>query len=232
MTDIVPGGGAAADHQVGGTGPHPDLPVLGPVTGSWSRYLSDDTWYWSDEMYVIHGFAPGQVLPSTELVLRHKHPEDLERSQRLVQTAAELGTPFSNYHRIIDARGRVRQVLTVGRGFTDADGELVEVTGYTVDLTATWQAEVQPAIEEALGNAMEHRGSIEQAKGGLMVALGLSADDAFELLRETSNRENIKLHELARRVVEEVTRIRPSPGSEAVTRDMLARAAMRSRPSG
>lgn len=119
--------------ELDGMSSHPDLPVLGPMTGSWSRSLTDDTWHWSDEMYAIHGYAPGEVFPTTELVLRHKHPEDLERSRRLVQTTAELGAPFSNYHRIIDAHGRVRDVLSVGRGFTDAHGELVEVNGYTVD---------------------------------------------------------------------------------------------------
>lgn len=232
MTHLDPAGPTTDAGRLSGAGPHPDLPVLGPVTGSWSRYLSDDTWYWSDEMYVIHGFAPGGVLPTTELVLRHKHPDDLERSQKAVRTAAELGTPYSNYHRIVDAHGRVRHVLSVGRGFTDADGGLVEVTGYTVDLTATQRAEVQPAIEEALRNATDHRGRIERAKGALMVALGLSDEAAFELLRETSNRENVKLHELAGRVVDELAHVRPNPGAEATMRGLVARVARSSRPSG
>lgn len=230
MTGLDPGKRTPRADQSTGAAPHPDLPVLGPMTGSWSRSLSDDTWYWSDEMYVIHGFAPGEVVPTTELVLRHKHPADLERSQRLVQTAAQLGTPFSNPHRIVDAQGRVHDVLSVGRGFTDADGELVEVSGYTVDLTATQRDDLQPAIEEALRGAMEHRGVIEQAKGGLMVAFRLDADGAFELLRQVSNRENIKLNDLARRVVDELERLQPGPESETAMQELLVRVARAPRP--
>lgn len=230
MTGLDPAKKTPGADQLAEVAPHPDVPVLGPMTGSWSRSLPDDTWYWSDEMYVIHGFAPGEVVPTTELVLRHKHPADLERSRRLVQTAAELGTPFSNPHRIVDAHGRVHDVLSVGRGFTDADGELVEVNGYTVDLTATQREEVQPAVEAALRGAMEHRGVIEQAKGGLMAAFRLDADGAFEMLRAISNRENIKLHDLAHRLVDELGRLEPSHESETAMHELLVRVARTTHP--
>lgn len=54
---------------------------------------------------------------------------------------------------------------------------------------------------EQLQEALLSRDVISQAKGILMERLKISADDAFELLRETSNRMNVRVHELAQRLV-------------------------------
>ena len=47
----------------------------------------------------------------------------------------------------------------------------------------------------------EHRAAIEQAKGALMLTFGVEEDGAFELLRAYSSRHNIKLAEVAHRIV-------------------------------
>ena len=58
-------------------------------------------------------------------------------------------------------------------------------------------------LSEHLGTAMQSRAVIEQAKGMLMAQTpGLTADDAFDLLVKTSQRENVKLREIAIRIVE------------------------------
>jgi hypothetical protein len=52
-----------------------------------------------------------------------------------------------------------------------------------------------------LARAMETRAVIEQAKGVIMGATGCTADDAFSLLTEQSQRENRKLREIAEEIV-------------------------------
>jgi hypothetical protein len=43
----------------------------------WYRfYFSDERWEWSPEVEQIHGYQPGTVTPTTQLVLSHKHPDD------------------------------------------------------------------------------------------------------------------------------------------------------------
>lgn len=57
-------------------------------------------------------------------------------------------------------------------------------------------------LGEQLGQAMASRAEIEQAKGILMAqSPGISADDAFEMLRRASQRENVKLRDIAKRLV-------------------------------
>jgi hypothetical protein len=50
---------------------------------------------------------------------------------------------------------------------------------------------------------------IEQAKGMLMQTFGLSADEAFEILRELSQHSNVKLRSVAQRIVLSWTRRGP-----------------------
>lgn len=57
--------------------------------------------------------------------------------------------------------------------------------------------------EEHLGDAVASRDVIGQAKGILMARQGVSADEAFDVLRRGSQRLNVKLRSLAERVVEQ-----------------------------
>jgi hypothetical protein len=60
-----------------------------------------------------------------------------------------------------------------------------------------------------LEQAMASRAEIEQAKGALRVVNACTADEAFALLVERSQRENVKLRDVALRVLEELSR--PTP---------------------
>jgi GAF domain-containing protein len=55
---------------------------------------------------------------------------------------------------------------------------------------------------DGLARAMESRAVIEQAKGVIIATTGVSAEEAFELLRAQSQAENRKLREIAAEIVE------------------------------
>ena len=61
-------------------------------------------------------------------------------------------------------------------------------------------------LAEQLEEAMRSRAVIEQAKGILIADRGCDADEAFELLRQASQRENAKLRDVAARIVNGRTR--------------------------
>ena len=56
-----------------------DIAEAGRQTGRFVYWISEDKWQWDDGVYRIHGYAPGEVEPTTELFLRHKHDQDRER---------------------------------------------------------------------------------------------------------------------------------------------------------
>jgi two-component system, response regulator PdtaR len=72
------------------------------------------------------------------------------------------------------------------------------------------EAEVDKAQQ-----ALEDRKLVERAKGLLMSALQLSEQDAFRRLQITARERNLRLAEVARRIVEQQSLLEPKPNSPA-----------------
>ncbi len=98
--------------------------------GSYRFWSKDQRWEWSDEVAELHGYEPGSVVPTMELVLSHKHPDDRDAVVDILSAAVTTGQPFCSRHRIRDTQGRVKHVLVVGDPMRDDTGELVGSTGY------------------------------------------------------------------------------------------------------
>lgn len=173
-------------------------PGLQPPVGRYRLDLKTERWAWSDEVFEMHGFSPGEVVPTTELMLSHKHPDDRERVDHALRMAASTGEPFSSVHRIRDARGRTRTIAVTGQGRRDPEtAEVTELFGYFIDVTDANRELAQREATASIQASAERRASIEQAKGVLMVAFGIDGDDAFEELRSASNQLNVPVRDLA-----------------------------------
>ncbi len=186
-------------------------PVIAAMAGGereqlgWFDYdLTTDTWTWSATLFRIHGFEPGEIVPSTAVFVSHKHPEDRAHTDDVLAAVLATGQPFCCRHRIITSTRQVRTVVTIGQGTLDATGRVMKVTGYFVDITDAATAVSQRAIQEAVAGSAAARAQIEQAKGALMVVQGVSADDAFAMLKWHSSHANIKLRDLAQLIVDAI----------------------------
>lgn len=172
----------------------------------WFRlYFGDDGsagehWEWSPEVALMHGYQPGTVSPTTELVLSHKHPEDRGFVAAALDETRNQRKAFSTRHRIIDTAGRTHHVIVVADQLIDDSGSVVGTHGFYVDVTPAERHE-QQRVSEAIAEIAENRATIEQAKGMLMAIYGITAEAAFELLRWRSQEGNVKLRVLADQVV-------------------------------
>jgi ANTAR domain len=79
--------------------------------------------------------------------------------------------------------------------------ELLVTVGGTVIGTMSQFGDAQRGALQ-LREATHSRALVDQAKGILMEALGCTADKAFDRMREISQQHNIKVTEVARRVIE------------------------------
>ncbi|WP_104139805.1 PAS and ANTAR domain-containing protein [Arthrobacter sp. ZGTC131] len=156
---------------------------------------------WSDELYALHGYSRGEIVPTLELLFSHKHPDDRERCQDIFAAACASGGYFCSYHRLIDARLREHRVLTAGEALMES-GTLVAVDGFIIDLTSTLHWETERASREAVEGATGTRSTIEQAKGILMGALRIGSDASFHLLATYSQHTNIKVASTATDLVQ------------------------------
>jgi PAS domain S-box-containing protein len=165
--------------------------------GRFRFFLDGHRWEWSDAVARMHGYQPGQVEPTTELLLRHKHPDDRERVAAVLERVMK-GKPFSSRHRIIDTAGRTHCVIVAGDRMVDGTGAPAGTSGFYIDVTDSLHAD----ITNVLSAVADARGRIEQAKGVLMVAYGISAERAFDILVWRSQEENLKVRDVAGRFLD------------------------------
>ena len=151
--------------------------------GRFSYDVPTDTWWWSTSLYTVHGFTPGEIVPTTALMCAHQHPDDRARAVQQIIAAVTAGSPFSSRHRILDAERRIHTVVTIGEAIRDEHGEITQVRGYLIDVTDALHRDVPAATRMAVELSAETRATIEQAKGALMITYGLDEAEAFALLR-------------------------------------------------
>jgi hypothetical protein len=175
-----------------------------PQRVGWFRfYFGDQRWEWSEQVQRLHGYQPGTVTPTTELVLAHKHPDDRPQVAETIDEMLHTRRAFSTRHRILDTSGAVHDVVVVGDQLTDHHDVVIGTHGYYADITPTAERTNDELITAKVAEIAEHRAVIEQAKGMLMLVYGLDAVAAFDLLKWRSQESNIKLRLLAQQIVED-----------------------------
>lgn len=96
---------------------------------------------WSDEMFRLFGFEPGEIEPTYERYLSVVHPDDRAASQAAVARALETGERLAHDERIIRRDGVERILHAVGQVVKDADGRPVRMVGSAQDVTETRAAQ-------------------------------------------------------------------------------------------
>lgn len=181
------------------------------VVGTFRFWFVGQRWEWSDEVARMHGYAPGTVEPTTELLLSHKHPDDRAHVQDILDYALHSGESFSSRHRFVDTAGRIHNVIVVADRMFDDAGAVVGTSGYYIDLTDTIAETAQTMLDETLPGLFENRAVIEQAKGVLMRIYRITAEQAFQVLRWRSQETNTKLRDLAAQLIAELDSVPPAP---------------------
>lgn len=179
-----------------------------PESVGWFRfYFEDQRWEWSEHVQRLHGYEPGTVTPTTELVLSHKHPEDRRQVTATINEMVAKRQAFSTRHRIVDTRGAVHQVVVVGDQVCDDDGQVIGTHGFYVDVTPQTKRPAEDAITGKVAAIAERRGVIDQTKGMLMLVYGIDAAAAFNLLKSLSQVRNIKLAMLAQQIAQDFSQL-------------------------
>ena len=201
-----------------------------PQRVGWFRfYFADQRWEWSEQVQRMHGYQPGTVIPTTELVLAHKHPDDRRQVAATIDEMLHTHRAFSTRRRILDTSGVVHHVVVVGDQLTDHEDVVIGTHGYYVDITPTSdRADDHDRITAKVAEITENRAVIEQAKEMLMLVYGLDPVAAFDLLKRRSQESNVKLRRLAQQLVEDFGAVRDKAiGSRSAFDHMLLTADVR-----
>ncbi|NEW52405.1 ANTAR domain-containing protein [Nocardia cyriacigeorgica] len=211
MTDDGPV--SACDLEADGAQPVGEALGTGSAqhVGGFRFWFADERWEWSDEVARMHGYRPGTVVPTTALLLGHKHPDDRDYVADVLAHAIAEAEPFSSRHRIIDTTGETHHVIVVADTMADAGGAVVGTAGYYIDVTDTLAEHRKEALDDTLPELLTARAVIEQAKGVLMLVYGLTAEQAFRVLTWRSQETNVKVRSLAGRLIAELPTLRNTP---------------------
>ncbi|HEV2087693.1 MAG TPA: GAF and ANTAR domain-containing protein [Cryptosporangiaceae bacterium] len=144
---------------------------------------------------------------STGEVVRADADEAMELWPEFTRCAHESGlASFLSAPLVIDARnsGAFNLYGRQRHGFGEIDVALLELYTVAVQSAMRSAARYVAAREMAaqLSDALVSRAVIDQAKGMIMAMRRIGAEEAFAVLVEQSQRENVKLRDLAARLVD------------------------------
>jgi PAS domain S-box-containing protein len=135
--------------------------------------LMDSALHWSDEVFRIFGYEPGEVVPSSRLFLKRVHPYDRQLVLATLMEAMARNRPYELEHRILRADGLERIVLQRAEISFDSRGRPRHIIGAVQDITESKRAEL----------ALRER---EQQLAAVLAALPVAvyiADAAGDLLQ-------------------------------------------------
>jgi PAS domain S-box-containing protein len=161
--------------------------------GSWDWNIETDSVSWSDEMYRILGFDPGEINIAFSSFISYIHPEDKSKFRKALDSIFSIGKPYELQHRIISRDGATRWLISTGRLIMSDSGKPVRISGTGLDITDL------KLIEEALQtNEIKFRTLFEKSGDAILLMNTKGFIDcnqaAVEMLGGTSQEEILMLH--------------------------------------
>jgi PAS domain S-box-containing protein len=102
--------------------------------GSWA-FDPDGFYYWSPELFRMHGLDPASKPPSFQEYLDRVHPQDRESMANLIKGILAKASPFDATKRIVRPNGEVRYIRCVGAPVVE-NQSLKKYVGSAIDVTA------------------------------------------------------------------------------------------------
>lgn len=104
--------------------------------GHWRLDLKQESLFWSDGVYRLHGLDPKKFQPNLKDAVDLYHRDDRQQMQVLVEEAIDTGAPFDTVKRIVKTDGKYLYVRARGFVMRDRSGEAVSVFGIIIDVDA------------------------------------------------------------------------------------------------
>ncbi len=112
----------------------------------WVIYPEQNTAWMSDKGRAIYGFD-SQLPLNRDLICRRVHPDERAAVHAAFDRACASIGLFESEHRLVLPYGKTRWVIARGRCLQDEHGNLLELIGVTIDVSAQKQADLQLQIQ-------------------------------------------------------------------------------------
>lgn len=185
--------------------------------GSWEADIITGEIKWSDEIFRIYGYEPGQIKAGHDIILHHVHPVDRALFQKAMYSLLKEHDTYASEMRIIDKIGRHKFIYFKIMVKRNNGGQLTRLIGFMQDVTekrklekelAEQQLRQQKLITEVTIDAQEKErnelgrelhDNINQVLATVKMYLNLAkekTDKKDELILRSSNNINYAIEEI------------------------------------
>ena len=181
--------------------------------GSWILDLGTNEVKWTEELFHILGYDPAKDEATSENFFKALHPEDTERSLKIMEHLTTTGELIPVELRVVWKDGTIRDIRTGGAVLKNKDGKTDRVVGTVQDITDMRRADRErKRLEDQLRQAQKME-VVGRVAGGV-------AHDFNNLLTIISGNADILIEEYKD---ERLRRIRDAAEvGAALTRQLLA----------
>ena len=106
-------------------------------SGRFSWNITRGTMIWSDSVFRLHGYQPGQVVPSAALGFAHQHADDLYGCVDALHAGMLANRLIVHEHRLVNSGGEVRPVVLIARPVVDGEGRGRQLCGLLLPANAS-----------------------------------------------------------------------------------------------
>lgn len=103
--------------------------------GTWDWSIDTDKLYWSEAIYGMFGYKPGEVTPSYELFCSSVHPDDREHVRAGERRCIETGHNHDEEYRVVWPDGSIHWLRETGNVVKDANGQPTRMMGVVRDIS-------------------------------------------------------------------------------------------------
>jgi PAS domain S-box-containing protein len=121
--------------------------------GSWEVDLATGKPIWSDELFRLLGFEPGEVEPAYDRYIASVHPDDRAAARAFNENIRATGKSGSIDARVVHSDGRVRVLQRRANAVLDDSGKVVRMLGTMQDVTEARQKEDELRLAKSAAEA-------------------------------------------------------------------------------
>lgn len=109
--------------------------------GTWDWHIDSERLHWSDEVFTMFGYAPGEIVPSYSNFCERVHPDDRARVREGEIRCIAGDDRHDEEYRVILFNGEVRWLREIGNLIYDEAGTPSRMMGIVRDITDEKTAE-------------------------------------------------------------------------------------------
>ncbi len=103
--------------------------------GSFEWFYGIDHFFWSEELFRIHGYKPNSIEITLNFYTTLIHKDDLDKCKKYVQSMFANKTNFAFEYRIIRPDNTIRYVYLIAKLVLDKEGVIIKIIGNLQDIT-------------------------------------------------------------------------------------------------